>query len=108
MWIHHKIDVAETDIESIIPDGFTEFKQEYAGTPVVRLFVVTLIVITLISFGAAGMVRVIITTGLVGLETEIARVGDFVAGILAAILYMWVTGPITWRIWEYWFYVERS
>lgn len=79
-----------------------EFKQEYAGSLVGKLFVLAVVVTAPIGLGAAGILGVIITTELVGWENRIARAVGFSTGILAAIFYTWITGPIPWRIWEYW------
>ena len=99
--MQHKKDATGTQTEMIM-SRLDEFKQEYAGSLVGKLFVLAVVVTALIGLGAAGIVGVIITTGLIGWETGIARVAGFTAGILAAIVYTWITGPIPWRIREYW------
>ena len=83
-------------------EQFDDFRQEYTGTLVGKLFVVTVIATTLIGLGAAGIVGVILMTEVVGWDTVIARTAGFAAGILATLFYLWMTGPVPWRIWDYW------
>ena len=79
-----------------------QFRKKYAGSLVGKLFVLVVVLTIPIGLGAAGLLGVILTTEVVGWETEIARVVGFGAVVLAAISYAWLTGPPPWRPLEYW------
>ena len=43
-----------------------------------------------------------VTTEVVGWGTGIGQIVGFVAGILMTAFWAWITGPVPWRLWEFW------
>ena len=79
-----------------------QFKQKYRTTAVGKLFVISVVLGALIGMGAGGLVGSLVMIEVVGWETRLGQIVGGAVGVVATVFLTWITGPVPWRVWEYW------
>ena len=87
---------------AVMTGPLEQLKQEYRNTAVGKLFVIGVVFCTLIGVGAGGLVGNMVMIEVVGWETRPGQIVGGAVGALATVFLVWITGPVPWRLWEYW------